>query len=161
MKNKEWNPNESWCSVGWRWLTLLWLTLQTDHDRWGKNLIRDFQTSWVAAARAVRFFFLQILPPSASIFYLLGSGCMSHMHYSIQQRIAEMGGAVAEWSKALHLWEELNENKKDPRFAPRPGHLSKKNSRDFMIEKDDGIGIRTCNPLTSVFFVTASTPLLD
>ena len=30
-----------------------------------------------------------------------------------------------------------------------------------MIEKDDGIGIRTCNPLTSVFFVTASTPLLD
>ena len=31
------------------------------------------------------------------------------------------GGAVAEWSKALLLREKINENQKDPRFAPRPG----------------------------------------
>ena len=35
------------------------------------------------------------------------------------------GGAVAEWSKALHLCEKINVNQKDPRFAPRPGHLFK------------------------------------
>ena len=32
-------------------------------------------------------------------------------------------GAVAEWSKALQLWEKINENIKYPKFAPRPGHL--------------------------------------
>ena len=32
-----------------------------------------------------------------------------------------MGGTVAEWSKALQLREKINENKKDPRFAPWPG----------------------------------------
>ena len=31
------------------------------------------------------------------------------------------GGAVAEWSKALHSREKINENQKDPKFAPRPG----------------------------------------
>ena len=30
-----------------------------------------------------------------------------------------MGGAVAEWSKALQLREKINGNQKDPRFAPR------------------------------------------
>ena len=30
------------------------------------------------------------------------------------------GGAVAEWSKALLERESINENQKDPRFAP-PG----------------------------------------
>ena len=36
---------------------------------------------------------------------------------------AVMGGAVAEWSKAMHLLEKINETQKDPRFAPQPGHL--------------------------------------
>ena len=36
------------------------------------------------------------------------------------------GGAVAEWSKALLQREKINEYQKDPRFAPRPGHLLKK-----------------------------------
>ena len=31
-----------------------------------------------------------------------------------------MGGAVAEWSKALLEREKANEKPKDPRFAPRP-----------------------------------------
>ena len=32
-----------------------------------------------------------------------------------------IGGAVAEWSNALQLWEKINENQKDPRFAPHLG----------------------------------------
>ena len=42
------------------------------------------------------------------------------------QRINFIGGAVAEWSKALLVREKINENKKDPRFAPRPGQTLKK-----------------------------------
>ena len=41
--------------------------------------------------------------------------------------IVKKGGAVAEWSKALLKREKINENQKDPWFAPRPGHLLKKN----------------------------------
>ena len=37
-----------------------------------------------------------------------------------------MRGAVAEWFKALQLREKINENKKDPRFAPRPVQPLKK-----------------------------------
>ena len=29
-----------------------------------------------------------------------------------------MGGAVVEWPKALLLCEKINENHKDPKFAP-------------------------------------------
>ena len=42
-----------------------------------------------------------------------------------------VGGAVAEWSKALLLREKINENQKDPRFAPRPGQPLK---RTFVVE---------------------------
>ena len=34
-------------------------------------------------------------------------------------------GAVAEWSKALLLSDKINENRKDPRFAPHMGKLKK------------------------------------
>ena len=33
--------------------------------------------------------------------------------------LTKNGDAVAEWSKALQLREKINDNKKDPRFAPR------------------------------------------
>ena len=36
------------------------------------------------------------------------------------------GGAVAECSQALLSGEKINENKKDPGFAPRPGQTLKK-----------------------------------
>ena len=42
-----------------------------------------------------------------------------------------VGGAVAEWSKALLLREKINENQKDPWFAPRPGQPLK---RTFVVE---------------------------
>ena len=37
-----------------------------------------------------------------------------------------VGGAVAEWSKALLRGEKTNENQKDPGFATRPGQTFKK-----------------------------------
>ena len=37
-----------------------------------------------------------------------------------------MGGAVAEWSKALLKREKINEKPKRSQVRPRPGHLLKK-----------------------------------
>ena len=37
--------------------------------------------------------------------------------------LSTMGDAVAEWSKALLERENKRKSQKDPRFAPRPGHL--------------------------------------
>ena len=47
--------------------------------------------------------------------------------YDFKKPLYHQGGAVAEWSKAL-LVREINENQKDPWFAPRPGQLLKKRS---------------------------------
>ena len=44
----------------------------------------------------------------------------------IQETTIDYEGAVAEWSKAQQLWEKINEYQKDPRFAPRPGHLKQR-----------------------------------
>ena len=43
-----------------------------------------------------------------------------------------MGGAVAEWSKALLVRENKRKNKKDLRFAPRPGHPLKKTNEPHL-----------------------------
>ena len=43
------------------------------------------------------------------------------LKFSSFKQVNPMGGAVAEWCKALQLREKISENKKDPRFAPRPG----------------------------------------
>ena len=40
------------------------------------------------------------------------------MHLYWAKQPLPTGGAVAEWSKALQLWEKINENQKDPRVAP-------------------------------------------
>ena len=44
----------------------------------------------------------------------------------IQETTIDYEGAVAEWSKAQQLWEKIYEYQKDPRFAPRPGHLKQR-----------------------------------
>ena len=36
------------------------------------------------------------------------------------------GGAAAEWSKTLHVREEVSENQKDPRFTPLAAAIFKK-----------------------------------
>ena len=48
------------------------------------------------------------------------------LKFSSFKQVNPMGGAVAEWCKALQLREKISKNKKDPRFAPRPGQTEKK-----------------------------------
>ena len=43
-----------------------------------------------------------------------------------KQTHAFIGGAVAEWSKALLRREKINESQKIPGSPPGPGHLKKK-----------------------------------
>ena len=78
---------------------------------------------------------LQTLADNGSYNYCNKKGCHTArnvksqsaiMWLGAEQRQQQIGGAVAEWSKALHFKEKINKNQQDPRFTTRPGQSLKK-----------------------------------
>ena len=119
----------AWCTIGsnlkfWRLVERalgLWILYSQLKAMFFFCFLTTFHLPWVKFGLYFNLKQLRLFQRYSFSQWYLWIGTQLRLFQNKEHGI--QGGAVAQWSKALQLREKINENQKDPRFTPRPGHL--------------------------------------